>query len=76
MIMVGLFFVGFKRKIRPRGTESEAAAVIVNWGTSGTQKESSNIGLIGTLSAGTDYLRGFSLFYAGRRCPAGGVAEK
>jgi len=61
-LWLGSFFVGFKGKIRPRGTKSEAAVVIVNWGTLGTQKESSNIGLIGTLSAGAHYLRGFLTF--------------
>ena len=47
--MFGAFFVGFNNKIRPRGTKSEAAAVIMSWGP---QKESSNIGFIGALSAG------------------------
>ena len=61
-LCVGPSFVGLKGKIRARGTKSEAAVVIVNWGTLGTQIESSNIGLIGAISAGSDYLRGCFTF--------------
>ena len=43
--------------------KSEAAVVIVIWGTLGTQKETSNVGLIVTLSAGTDYVQGFFTFF-------------
>jgi hypothetical protein len=39
-----------------KGTTSEAAVVIVK------KKKSSNIGIIGTLSAGEHYLRGFLIF--------------
>ncbi len=35
---MGPLSVGFKRKKRPRGTKSEAAAVIMNWGTLGDTK--------------------------------------
>ena len=38
-LCVGPFFARFKRKIRPRGTNSEAAAVIMNWGTLGDTKK-------------------------------------
>ena len=55
--VLGPLCVGLKNKIGPRGTKSEAAAVIMNWGT---QTESRNIGFIGALSAGKYYLRGFS----------------
>ena len=73
---MGPLFVGFNSKIRPRGTKSEAPVVIVNLETLETQKESSNIGLIGTLSAGPIICEDSSLFYAGRQCQAGGVVEK
>ena len=35
---MGPFFVGFKGEIRPSGTKSVAAAVIMNWGTLGDTK--------------------------------------
>ena len=47
--MPGALFVVFKDSIRQIRTTPYAAVVIVNWGTLGTQKESSNIGFIGTL---------------------------
>ena len=50
MIVFGAFFVGYNSKIRTRRTKSEAAVGIMNWGT---QKESSNIGFFGALSAGS-----------------------
>ena len=63
MLVCGAFFVGVESKMRSRGTKSEAEAVIVNWGTLGQPKESSNIGLIEAFSAGSDYLRRFFFLF-------------
>ena len=59
---LGPLWVGFNNKIGPRGTKSEAAVVIMNWGT---QKESRNIGFIEALSAGSCYLGRFPIIDIG-----------
>ena len=61
---VWAFCYGSNSKMRPRGTKSEAAAVIMNWGT---QKESSNIGFIGPCPRGGIICEDFAILDAGRQ---------
>ena len=53
--------------IRPVGTRSEAADVIMDWGRFGASSE--------PFLPGRILCKDFSLFYGGRRCPTGGVVE-
>ena len=69
--MFGTVFVCFKSKILLRGKESEAAVVIVS---EYKQNQATSVSSE-PFPRGVTSCEDFAMFYAVRRCPAGGVVE-